>query len=114
MGEEDVKLGVSETQEMLDLAVGMANAGIAIADDGKVDMNDLAHVMALLPKIQPAISGASKIPAELGDLDESEAKQLISHVMSNLQVDEAKALNIVDKALKAAAASFSLVQAIRA
>jgi hypothetical protein len=99
------QFGVKETKEVLDLALGAVKAGTAIAADKKVDLNDLSHVLALLPVVQPAFDKIDQVPKELSDLDASEAADLVAHVSANLQVTDEKAkihiaygLKIVHKA----------------
>lgn len=110
------KMGVKELTEVVDLALGLADLGIGVAKDKKVDVKDLGLLLSKAPGlIRDAVSaaeGIDKVPAELSDLSAEEASQLAAHVVVRLSVDDAKAKLIVEKALHAAVASYELGKAI--
>lgn len=91
---------VKETKELLDLALGAVKAGTNIASDGKVDLNDLQHVLALVPLIQPGIDKIDQVPKELGDMDAAESAEVVAHIAANLQVADAKAKIYIAYGLK--------------
>jgi hypothetical protein len=105
---------VKETKEVIDLGLTIAEIVHEAKKDGKIDLSDAALLMKLVPVAGPGIQGIGQVPAELADLSAEEAAELSAHVMAKLALDDPKARDIVEKALKAAAANWALVQAIQA
>jgi len=107
-------VGISETIEAVDAVIDLANLGLAIGKDKKVDVMDLPVLMAAIPglavSIPKALAGVNKIPGELGDLSTEEGESLIGHAMGKLSVGDGKAKRVVIAALKAAAADYELVK----
>lgn len=91
---------IKETKELLDLALAGVDCGQNVAADGKVDLNDLAHVLKLVPYVQPGIDKINEVPKELGDLDAQEAADIIAHVSGKLNVTDAKGKIYVAYGLK--------------
>lgn len=106
--------GTKELKELVDLALTGVEVGVKASADGKVDVQDLGLLLTLVPTVGPAIDGIGEIPGELADLSTEEAAELVAHVMAKLAVDDAKAREVIEKALKAAAAVYALVKAIKA
>lgn len=55
--------------------------GKKIAEDGKISVQDLVHLIDLAKSVESlasAVKGADQIPKELGDLDQSEVMEIIS------------------------------------
>lgn len=105
--------GIKETKEVLDLALNGVKAGLAVSADGKVDFNDLAHVIALVPAIQPAIDKIDQVPKELGDLDAAEAAEIVAHISTNLQVTDEKAKIYIAHGLKIVHKAYLIVVDVR-
>lgn len=91
---------IKETKELLDVAIAGAHAGFNIAADGKVDMNDLQHVLPMLPVLQPGFDKIDQVPKELGELDAQEAADLVAHVTTKLAVSDEKAKIYINYGLK--------------
>lgn len=106
--------GTKEVKELLDLALTGVDVGVKASADGKIDAADLALLLQLVPTVGPAIDGIGEIPAELADLDAAEAADVVAHVMAKLSIADAHARAVTEAALKAIAANYELVQAIRA
>lgn len=106
--------GTQEFKDLIDLSLAVVELGFEVAKDKKVDFNDIAAIMKVLPFIEPAFSNIGDVPGELSDLSAEEASELVIHVMARLSVDDAKAKAIVDKSLGVLLAGYKLVQAIRA
>lgn len=92
--------GIAETKEALNLALGIVKGTGAVLADKKVDLNDLAEVLKLLPLIQPAFDKIDQVPKEMGDLSAEESAELVAHVMTNLAVTDAKAKIYIGYGLK--------------
>lgn len=84
-----------ETKEAVLGAVALANAGVAIAADKKIGLDDMAHLMVALPKVIAAAEGADKIPAEVLDLSTAEGLDLVASVATELSVGSEKAKEVV-------------------
>lgn len=86
----EAKVGIKETQEMLDLMHELAIFMIKRLRDG-VDMGDAMAVLDLFlkdedfrMKLKAAIEGASKIPSEMMDLDVNESMALAMGMISKV------------------------------
>lgn len=105
--------GTKELKELLDLALAGVESGVKMAEDGKFDVMDLAHIWPTVQAAPAAFAGVGQIPAELKDLDSSEAAELVAHVVAKLAVDDAKAMAIVEASLKLLVAGHGLYKAIK-
>lgn len=108
------KVGVENLKAVVDLGLACVEAGVKISADGKVSVDDIGAVLAVIPAVPPAISAAKNVPGELGDLDGEEAAELVAHVMGKLAVNDEKAKKIVGASLKVGVAVVELVVAIKA
>lgn len=100
MTDPKMNYGLKETKEALDLVLAVYKAQGAVRADGKIDLNDLPHVMAILPVLSPGLDAVALVPKELGDLDSAEASELIAYVGSKLVVDSPKAQIILAHSFK--------------
>ena len=75
---DEVKIGITETTEILDFATAMVeDLANYKADDGKIDGAEwLQAALGNAPAAASAIMGAGEVKAELADLDEAESKVL--------------------------------------
>jgi len=96
--------GVQETKEVLDLMFAGGGAVKSALADGKLDLNDLAYLMPVVMSAGPAFQDISKVPKELGDLDEDEAKDLVAYMSQKLGplVPEPVLKEKIEKGLKLA------------
>lgn len=107
-------MGIKELKEALKLAIEGVKAGIKVAEDKKVDLADLPHVMGLLMFVGPGLEGIDKIPAELMDLNGEEGAEVVAYVAAELSIDDVKAKAIAVAAVKAAVHNYELYKAIKA
>lgn len=107
-------MDTKELNDVIDFALAAVKVFYAAEADGKIDLNDLALLFPLIPSAQAALSGADQIPAELKDLDPTEAAELVARVMAGFTVSDPKARQIIDASLKFALDGFSLYKAIKA
>ena len=105
--------GTKDLTEVVDLVLSAVDVGKLALADGKVDFNDLALLVALIPSVGPALDGLSNIPGELRDLTEQEGLDLAAHVMGRLSVEDPKARRIVEASLKAAVSAYGVVKALQ-
>lgn len=111
------KIDIKELKEIVGFAMDLVQLGLNVAKDKKIDMNDLALLLASLPAL--AVSGGAAfsdlkvIPAEAKDLSEEELAELLGLVAVKFAgVDNAKAILIVEKSLAVCINVFGLVKAI--
>lgn len=69
-------VGTKETEDAIDLIIGLENAIRLARADGKIDFADAGLIFALTPNLLAAIQGGENIPIELGDLSQEEIDQL--------------------------------------
>jgi hypothetical protein len=108
------KLGIQETKELLKLIIGAANAAKAVGADGKVDLNDLPAVMAVLPLLGPGIGNIGNVPAELMDVDSAEGTELVAQLAADLGMANEKVKELVIASFKAALALAEVVGKVQA
>lgn len=104
--------GVKELKEVVDLVLEVGAVVKSALADGKVGLEDATLVFRVVPKIGPALEGIKGIPAELKDLSVEEASELATHIMAKLAVDDARAREIIEAALKVGVAILALGIAI--
>lgn len=111
MGE---KLGIQETKDVLALVLDAANiVGEAKKNDGKIDITDAALLIKLVPELAPAFAGITAVPAELGDLDEAEATELVAFVAAKFTLGDPHAREVVEAGLKAVSAVWHLIVVLK-
>lgn len=93
--------GIQETKEALKLVF----AGFKVAQDanadGKVDLNDLGHVIQLVPLVGPAFGNIGQVPKEFADLSTEEGAELIAFTAAELNLTSPKAKIFLVYGLKA-------------
>lgn len=107
------KVGVESLKAVVDLGLALVEAGVKIAADGKIAIDDLGAVLAVIPAIPPVVALAPSLPAEAADLDQEEGAELVVHVMTKLAIDDAKARDVIAASLKVVVAAVGLVKAIK-
>ena len=109
------KYSIKETKEVLDLALALGGAVKSALDDKKIDVDDLIYLIGIVPKIEPAITDISKIPKELGELDEAEGKELMQHVSAKLGgiIEDQELRKKVEKGLALGLALAEFIAALR-
>lgn len=107
-------IGDQNIVEVVDLLL----EGVAVykqaSADGKIDLNDAALLLQLVPFVGPAISGADQVIPEFKDLSTAEAEALVAHIMSKLAFDNPKAQATAVAALEFAGAGYNLFKAVTA
>lgn len=72
------KFGIKDTKEVLDLGFGCLDVWKAANADDKIDLNDLGHLLILVPKVKPAIDDIKLVLKELGELDAGDSSELLT------------------------------------
>lgn len=71
------KLGVDKIEALLESAKELIVLGKKVKEDGKIDVTDLAHVIALLPKIPVFIENFKAIGEAVDEGKELEVAELV-------------------------------------
>lgn len=108
------KMGTKELKDVLDLVLTTVEVGKLALADGKVGIEDMGLLLKLIPAVGPAIQGVNMVPAELADMDEAEAAEVVAHVMAKLTIDDAKARAVIAASLKTLIAGYELVKSLKA
>jgi F0F1-type ATP synthase delta subunit len=88
----DNKLGTEKIETLATVLTALVIAGKKVKADGKVDVNDLQHVIALVPQLSPLadiVSNFGDLIAEGKDLDVAEVVTLIQLVDKKVKEVEA-------------------------
>lgn len=70
--------GVKETIEVVKLGGALLKAGKNIWADKKIGMDDLGHLMAAVPHVQPAVDNIGLVPKEVSELDSDDAAKIVA------------------------------------
>jgi hypothetical protein len=81
-------MDVKNIKEALIAVLALPKVYEAAMEDGKIGFEDLALLMALFPKLQPAIEGITEIPGELKDMTEEERLELVVLVKAELDLED--------------------------
>jgi hypothetical protein len=81
---------------------GIETYKLAKENDGKIGIDDLPLFLGYIMSVFPIITNAGKIPHELKDLDLTEARELRTFLVSEINglVDNDELVNQVDLGLK--------------
>lgn len=106
--------GIKETKEVLQLVFAlMKTFKAAKADDGNINMADVKHLVALFPNLSPAVEGITEVPAEIKDLNEAEAKELLTFAAAHLGQLAGEEEELVEKIEKGLVVAIALVDLIK-
>lgn len=93
------------------VAQGVA-AGLAVAQDGKVDWSDMSVIMGVAPSLVSALSKLGELPAEVSKLSPEAVAQLVAELDAGIPLSDAKAQAIVKASLKMVEGGADLVLAL--
>lgn len=106
--------GIKNILEVVDLGLALVDVGVSVAKDGKVGIDDLGHVMKLVPVAGPAVEDIKEVLGEALDLDTAEGQQIVAHVAAKLVVDSVKAKAVTLAILELLVAGHKLFLAVKA
>ena len=69
-------IGIKESLELATALKVIGQQALLASEDGKIGLGDLQFAPAIVQAFHKAVDGVTQIPAELADLDVSEAKAL--------------------------------------
>lgn len=110
------KIGVKETKEVLALGFALGKAGKAAYADKKIGFEDLAHLMAIFPSLQPAMEGMNLVPSEIKDLDSEEGKEILLFAgkeLAGMFSSDAELVVKINAALEAGLAIVKLINVLK-
>jgi hypothetical protein len=93
-----------ELREALTLVVELSKSVEKMLKNGKVGMEDLGHLISLLPTLGPGLLGLDKLPGEFKNLTVSEARKLVDWFKAEFDIEADQAEMIVEKTFDAALA----------
>ena len=106
--------GIKETKELLQLVFALGKTfKAAKEDDGNINMLDVKHLVALFPRLTPAVEGVSEVPKELKDLSKEEVKELLSFSAAHLGELAGADKELAEKIEKGLAAALAIVEFIK-
>lgn len=92
---------VSESKELLEFIVGLAQSLGNSMEDGKIGFEDLGYLLDVLQLAGPAFEGVAKVPGEMSQLDE-EGKNELVEVVDGLNIPQAEVEMVIKNGLKIA------------
>lgn len=110
----EVSLGVKETTELVKFLAALGNATDTALEDGKVNLFDITLFLGLIPGISPALNGINEVPAELGDLDNTERSYIVQELERTLLLRNFVTEQLVEKGFDLALHFVEFVSLVRA
>ncbi len=109
------KYAIKETKELLDLVFVAGLAFKNANSDGQINAADLGHLVPVFVAAGPAFEKIDQVPAEVGDLSQPEAEELLAYAQVKVPqiVDRPKLVNIVNAALGVGVSLVKLVAALK-
>lgn len=71
---------VKNIVEIVRFGAAVSAANDAAKVDGKYDINDIVHLLQVVPHVEPAIKDAEQALAEFEDMDDAELAQLLEEL----------------------------------
>jgi hypothetical protein len=110
----EVSLGVKETTELVKFLAALGNATDTALENGKVDIFDITLFLGLIPGVAPALNGIKEVPAEIGDLDNTERGFIVQELERTLFLRNFVTEQLVEKGFDLALHFAEYVALIRA
>lgn len=110
------QFGIKETRELFDLGLALGKAAAGALDDGALKIEDLVLLVPAFSLVGPAFSNLDKVPKELSELDEEDAKSLMEYAKEKLPdvLEEDKLRLKVEKGLALALSLGEFLSALKA
>jgi len=91
--------GIKELKELLKFVIEFGEAIELALADKKFEISELALLMGPLMQVGPAFEGLDLLGGEIKDLSEAEAAELKAYVAEELDLQNDKIEEVVEKAL---------------
>ena len=109
----EMEFGIEETKDVIVVLAKIANGVDKSLEDGEFTITDAFNFTGVVTKLPAALSGLKFVPAELGNLDDSEIAELVGLVKEELDIaDDEKVKAIIDKALIIVLAIKGLIESL--
>ncbi len=100
---------VKNIVEIIKFGAAASGSYDAAKADGKFDAQDLVHLLAVVPLVEPAVKDAKDVIAEFEDLDAEELALIVSELQKvSIIGNEAELLNKIRVCLVAARANYDV------
>lgn len=87
---------MKELKEVLSFAIALGNALGESLEDGELTISDLVNLWAPISSASDAIEGASKVLAEISELDDAKTKELNDFVKSKFDIPQDELEKVVE------------------
>jgi len=104
---------IKEVKELVVFAARLGNSIDKSISDGKVSVTDIQYLFDPLFVAGQAFNGFAEIPAELADLDDQEAAELVAVIENELDIANDVAEGLAEDGLALAIAIVQFVNKIR-
>ena len=105
---------IKNTKEIVSLVSALVQAYISAKSDGKIDLNDIAFLIGILPRLNPAIDDIKEVTGELKDLDESETKEVVNAIKDIVgELADEKCIELAEEAIKIGIAAYEIVKILK-
>lgn len=98
----DQNLGIKETAEAVEFVGTLISNVAEAAQDNKLDWTDAIKFTASARKLPAAVSNYVAIPAELGDLSDEEADELVKVFAESLQLSDKEVEHFAERGVELA------------
>jgi hypothetical protein len=107
------KHGIKETKELVKFGISVGESIDLSLADGKIGLDDAMNFYNAVLSAGDAFKDISKVPAELGDLDQEERDELLAFVEAEFDIANDKLEAVIEEALKTALQVYKLVETVR-
>lgn len=106
-----MKHGIEETKDLVKALLSMASATAAAkANDGKINLQDMALLVMPMTSLPAALTGLDQVPSELMDLDAEEKVELLEFAKKEFDLPSDDVEKLVERALTIGLGLFELVR----
>lgn len=115
MENQTEKKPINDVKDVVIVVARSVAVGVeAKQNDGKIDFKDLPLLFKVVPAFGPMIDGIQNVPEQLADMDESEAGELVSAIMTEFNIADVAARELIEISFQAIAINIKLVKKIQA
>ncbi len=98
-----MEFGIKETKDLVITIIKLGNATKLSLKDDKITFTDIPHFASAVASLPAALGGIKYVPAELGDLTDTEVAELVNLVIDELEwANDEKVRELVQHSLNAA------------
>lgn len=107
-------MGIKESKELLTFLARLGNSIDKALEDNKITVSDASYLFDPIFAAKGAFEGVNLIPAELSDLDNDEALELVFTVKTELDLRDDQGEELTEEGLALAIQLVSYINKIRA